>query len=69
MQFDRAMQPVSLGDRVVLGSSVDGTVFALDAHTGRGGVAVLHRRAQSVLHRHCGVIEPLLPVMTDISTR
>ena len=34
MQFDLAMQPVSLGGRVVMGSSVDGTVFALDAHTG-----------------------------------
>ncbi len=34
MQFDRAMQMVSLGDRVVMGSSVDGTVFALDAATG-----------------------------------
>lgn len=33
--FDRAMQPVSLGDRVLCGSTIDGSVVALDAHTGQ----------------------------------
>ncbi len=35
MQFDRAMQVVASGDRVVMGSSVDGTVVALHAATGQ----------------------------------
>ncbi|MFO7903693.1 MAG: PQQ-binding-like beta-propeller repeat protein [Planctomycetota bacterium] len=35
MQFDEVMQVVARGDRVVMGSSVDGSVFALDANSGR----------------------------------
>ncbi len=35
MQFDRAYQPVVAGDRVVFGSSTDGTVTALDTAQGR----------------------------------
>lgn len=34
MQFDDVMQVVARGDRVVMGSSVDGSVFALDAASG-----------------------------------
>jgi outer membrane protein assembly factor BamB len=35
MQFDRAFQVVAAGDRVLFGSSADGTVTALDAARGR----------------------------------